>query len=419
MPPATREDGKQQQQQQQHQQQLRSPAPPPRYSAPSSSSSSSSSTGSLTAQERLAAYKTTMGRRSASAGSGSASASSKKKQKIKELYTESRAKTLVPLLALQAFHLPGNSWCQDWIQYMTNNHPVFGICCHHPLHPIGSCTRVVALLGSIIFGLALTNLFYLFFLLNPAFNQTLFVVQAFGDEWPLTTGMLLLWTIGGSVHAGYNLVMWHIAACACCRTGGCFEGSSILVACCPSLGKRLIRVFLLISIAFGAMVVLLRIGIAHNNTNSSSSSSSSNNQEEDDQGGISVVEEWNFEVGEAEEFNFLVGYLVEMVLALFIYYPLGGTILFSGCLGCGCIPVLGGRPFEVAAEERYCKRRREQQQQQQQQQLRTNPTGETTTTLASTTSVTRGGGNVDVEVANEQDIELHWTPQAARDFERR
>lgn len=38
---------------------------------------------------------------------------------------------LIPALAWRSYHLPGNSWCQDWMQYYKNNHPVFGICCHH------------------------------------------------------------------------------------------------------------------------------------------------------------------------------------------------------------------------------------------------------------------------------------------------
>jgi len=274
---------------------------------------------------------------------------------------------------------------------------------------------VVALLGSVIFGLAMTNLFYLFFLLNPSFDQVILVVQAFDDEWQLSTGMLLLWTVGGSVHAGYNLVMWHIAACVCCRVGGCLES----VACCPSLGKQLIRVFLLISIAFGAMVVLLRVGIAHNSDDGSTENGSQELEtpQDDDGGatihGINIVDEFDFEVGEAQEFNFLVGYLVEMVLALFIYYPLGGTILFSGCLGCGCIPVLGGRPVEVAAEERHRKKRLEQEA------LRAHNTG---ATLASTTSTARRRAAMemdDIEQPNERDVELMWTPQAAREFERR
>ena len=67
------------------------------------------------------------------------------------------AATIVLLLAKQAYHLPGNSWYQDWWRYMVNNHPIFGICCLHKLHPIRACTRIVALVGSLIFGLLLSQ----------------------------------------------------------------------------------------------------------------------------------------------------------------------------------------------------------------------------------------------------------------------
>ena len=50
------------------------------------------------------------------------------------------------------------------------------------------------------------------------------------------------------------------------------------------------------------------------------------------------------------KYEFLLSYLVEFVLALFIYYPLFQFVLFSGmlgCLGCGRVRFLGGRPFEM------------------------------------------------------------------------
>ena len=37
-------------------------------------------------------------------------------------------------------------------------------------------------------------------------------------------------------------------------------------------------------------------------------------------------------------------------IQLFVYYPMFETVLFSGVLGCGSIPVLGGRPYEMKKE---------------------------------------------------------------------
>ena len=50
------------------------------------------------------------------------------------------------------------------------------------------------------------------------------------------------------------------------------------------------------------------------------------------------------------KFSFLVGYSVELVFALFVYYFLTSTVYFSGILGCGRIPILGGRPYELRQE---------------------------------------------------------------------
>ena len=62
--------------------------------------------------------------------------------------------------------------------------------------------------------------------------------------------------------------------------------------------------------------------------------------------------------GGASNFDFLLGYFVEFFLAVFVYSPLILTIVFTGILGCdGRIPVLGGRPREVAKEQRYAMKR--------------------------------------------------------------
>ena len=46
-----------------------------------------------------------------------------------------------------AYHLPGNSAPQDFLQYIRNNHPLFATCCQSPLHPISRSMRAVGLLG--------------------------------------------------------------------------------------------------------------------------------------------------------------------------------------------------------------------------------------------------------------------------------
>eukprot|EP00536_Pseudo-nitzschia_multiseries_P009626 jgi/Psemu1/201163/e_gw1.273.16.1 len=258
-----------------------------------------------------------------------------------ESVEDSETNQLVQLLALQAYHLPGNNWLQDWWQFMANNHPVFGICCHNKLHPIKACARTFALIGTITFGLAMTNLFYLLFLWNPEF-----------DRYVLTTGMLLIWTVGGGIHSFFNLLMWHVAACACCQRGGCFEA----YACCPSFGKYMIRFFAVCCVVFCIMIILLRVAINNQENNAGDFDEGTINR------GIDIVldDQLEFRVDNASEFMFVTIYLVEITLALFVYYPIGGTILFSGILACGfMIPVLGGRPYEIACEERLNSRRQQ------------------------------------------------------------
>lgn len=52
-----------------------------------------------------------------------------------------------------------------------------------------------------------------------------------------------------------------------------------------------------------------------------------------------------------DSFHFLARYSVELLLAWFFYFPVIGTILFSGILGCGRLPILGGRPRDVRLVE--------------------------------------------------------------------
>jgi hypothetical protein len=53
----------------------------------------------------------------------------------------------------------------------------------------------------------------------------------------------------------------------------------------------------------------------------------------------------------SHQFSFLVGYAIELVVALFIFYFFTSTVFFSGLLGCGRIPILGGRPYELWREK--------------------------------------------------------------------
>ena len=52
-----------------------------------------------------------------------------------------------------------------------------------------------------------------------------------------------------------------------------------------------------------------------------------------------------------QPFAFILSYLIEMFLVQFCYFPVVFTIIFSGVLGCGVLPILGGRPREIMLME--------------------------------------------------------------------
>jgi hypothetical protein len=59
-----------------------------------------------------------------------------------------------------------------------------------------------------------------------------------------------------------------------------------------------------------------------------------------------------FQVNGANDLEFMIAYCVELVLNYFIYYPIVGTLLFSGVLTGGRWGVWGGRPYELKEEEK-------------------------------------------------------------------
>lgn len=217
--------------------------------------------------------------------------------------------------------------------------------------------RIVILFGSIIFGLCVTNVIWLWFLLYSEEDANTVVVTASlgglswgpivdsdssnsnndatnGQEIQITEGMILLWTVGGGLHALFDNTIWYVTACVCCLPGrslGC-------------LGKyRWCGSYIVV---FAVVVfTVLRATL------------DSNEQDVDlSDLGTAGINDDNIKLGQTDEasaYQFTIGYAVELVLALLVYYPLVGTILFTGVLVCGKIPVLGGRPYEVLVQKRH------------------------------------------------------------------
>jgi hypothetical protein len=250
---------------------------------------------------------------------------------------------LVSALAYRSYHLPGNSYCDDWLQYFQNNHPVISLFCHHRLHPIGFKIRLLQLFGSIVFGLTVTNIMWLWFHFNnideedPAItislggaddtaDTTTDNVQAHStSSFEITQGMILLWTVGGGLHAIYDNTIWYVSACVCCLSSKRFDK----IQCC---GTYCILFVVMLLTGIATLAILLR--------------SSAETAEENHEEYVGI------QIQDASAYQFLITYATELVLSLFIYYPIVGTILFSGLLGCGKVPILGGRPYEVLVEQR-------------------------------------------------------------------
>ena len=142
---------------------------------------------------------------------------------------------LIPLLAQKSYHLPGNSWREDWIQWMRNNHIVFGICFCNRLHPIEWWERIIVLLGSMSFALIALNIYYLLWVVDDVYygngedgtadgfdpQQELYSVTFNQQTYAITAGTVVLWTFGGLFHSIWDFTVWQMSACACFHPACC------------------------------------------------------------------------------------------------------------------------------------------------------------------------------------------------------
>ena len=269
---------------------------------------------------------------------------------------------VIPPLLMRSYHLPGNNWTQDWVQYMINNHPLLGIFCHHKYHPVTRTVRIFSLIGSILFGLALTNIIYLAFVFSDTDYDKTYVelptnmtssltgqatVDALlGNEvkaLSVTNGNIALWTIGAFLHGTYDNVVWALAACTCCASANDTAAPTTTeqrMNRYRGTGTLLVMFSVIVVTALATFAVALR--------NALDSGDVAAEQVEHYGIGDENVNLW--QVNGANDLEFLLAFLVELVLSLFVYYPVCGTILFSGILSCGKYPTTGGRPYELQEE---------------------------------------------------------------------
>ncbi len=255
---------------------------------------------------------------------------------------------LIAALGNRDYHLPGNNATQDYFQYFANNHPLFGICCHNRLSPVGFRQRICVLIGSMAFGLALTNFIVLYFLNNPnqnsalqpffkvSFNVTVGEEEANGLS--VSSGQVFLWVFGSAFHSAFDLSIWHISACVCCQPGGQLE----CLGKFKPLGNYLVIFVTILVVAAASFIVMLRAALDNNEAVGLKDLSSA--VFTDDQIQFVIIDG-------IESYEFLLSWLIEVATSLFVWYFILGSILWSGVLGCGELPFLGCRPRDVKVEE--------------------------------------------------------------------
>jgi len=264
---------------------------------------------------------------------------------------EELARQIVPKLAARAYHLPGYNLMQDWFQYMFNNHPLLGICCHHKLHPLHMRQRFIMLLGSFAFGVAITNAIFLWFASSGRDDeQQVFELNYNSEKYILTSGLLALVTIGSGSNAIFDRFVWTLSACACCRAGGRFESQNSCTGCCKGLGRYLAIFFVVSTVALASFAVVIRASLDDGEGDEQSdqlyfSMQNTTTKEK-------IAEILDFNEFSMQDYSFLKGYCLEFAFSLFVYYPLVENLLFSGILGCCSVPLLGGRPYAMKQEAR-------------------------------------------------------------------
>lgn len=243
---------------------------------------------------------------------------------------------IIPLLARGSFHLPGNTAMQDWIQWMRNNHVLFGTCFHHKLHPIEKWERLLVLLWSVSFAMVATNIGYLLDWYDGDeidFDPTTVVyswnIPSLNTTLDLTYGTMILWTFGSTLHSLFDFLVWNLSACACCHPGGRF-GKTAIASKCRDLGSYSLIPFVLGLFGLAGYSSYLRL------TNGENSAL-------EEEYGDDAIDNWT--EGKLGRYSFLVRFAIELALAWFVFFPILSTLFFSGWLGCnGRLPLLGGRP---------------------------------------------------------------------------
>ena len=248
-------------------------------------------------------------------------------------YVEMEEEKLKKLLASRSCHLPGNNWWQDWTQFITNNHPLFGIFMHHRLHPVTTESRLFILVASISFGLIATNLVYLYFMTSGEdFEKQIATINlelkdGLRLDAVLTSGLTMLLILNGVIHVIFDICMWHLTAATCCYH---FKNHKLI----KKYGTYSVLAISLMMVLLATYIIMVRVSYNIND---------------------GIANDW-FDMIKIETVLAILGYIMQLSLVYFVMNPIIVTVLFSGALG--CIPFCGGRPaaIELLLKEMYQER---------------------------------------------------------------
>lgn len=233
-------------------------------------------------------------------------------------------KIIIQRLSMKAFHLPGNTYWQDWIMFISNNHILASFCFAHPLHPFSRKERIMNLVASLSFGLAATSMVMLWYYYN-ARDMDQSVVAAFGLS--VSHGMLATAVFGGLCNVLFDFTIWFLQVCPLCQHGSPITFSDPTKFFWLWLGSNTAFIVTTIAICLAIHACIVRASIV---------------EDGNDEGYTYAI----------EHYSFVGSFFLQIFATQFIMFPIVAYTIFSGVLGCFVLPGLGGRPYQVKKMEK-------------------------------------------------------------------
>jgi hypothetical protein len=220
---------------------------------------------------------------------------------------------------------------------------------------------VATLIGSVLFGLVITNFIYLAFVFTQTNYDRQYVelrtnatrTGLYDDlddnisVLSVTNGNIALWTIGAFIHSVFDNCIWALAACSCCihQEGKAHKEEKLRRY--RSTGSFLVIISVIGVTALATFAVALRAALTTDDGVKAITSASDLEESSSLAYQQAHQQLLRVQVDGANDYEFIIAYLVELALTYVVYYPIVGTIFFSGILTCGRYPLWGGRPYEI------------------------------------------------------------------------